>query len=327
MTLERPEFPDVIDSTLLATFRSCPQKAFRTYVEHWKPKGESVHLVAGKAFASGLEATREAFYSQGANAEDAIATGVAALLKEYGEFQCPEDSPKGPYRMAGALEFYFDKYPLESDYAQPLVMPSGSRAIEFSFAQPLGVHHPVTGDPLIYCGRSDMIASFAEGIFVEDDKTTSQLGPSWSRQWDLRSQFTGYCWAARESGIEVNGVLVRGVSILKTKYDTLQSITYRSRWEVDRWLVQVQRDLLRMIDCWKEGMWDYNLDHACTEYGGCALLQVCKSPEPEEWLPVYFERRKWDPLAREETMLDTPAPNPTMYGELQTEPLVTGRVF
>ena len=69
--------------------------------------------------------------------------------------------------------------------------------------------------------------------------------------------------------------------ILKTKYDTQQVITYRSPYEVDRWLDQTCRDIERMIGCWKDGWWDYNLDHACAEYGGCALQTVCKSSDPE----------------------------------------------
>ena len=61
----RPMFPHSWDSTMLASFQSCPQKCFRTYLEHWKPKAESVHLVAGGAFARGVEVARKAFYEQG----------------------------------------------------------------------------------------------------------------------------------------------------------------------------------------------------------------------------------------------------------------------
>jgi hypothetical protein len=148
-----------------------------------------------------------------------------------------------------------------------------------------------------------MICDFAEGIYVEDDKTATQLGDSWTRQWELRSQFTGYCWAAREAGISVNGVLVRGVSILKTKYGSAQAITYRSGWEIDRWLGQVLRDLRRLESAWNEGYYDFNLGEACNSYGGCQFTNVCKSNEPETWLPMYFERKRWDPLERTETLL------------------------
>lgn len=298
--MTRTPFPAAIDSTMLAAFRSCPVKMHREYVQHYKPRTPSVHLHAGAAFARGLEVARKSFYEESHPAEDAIALGMSALIKAYGDFDCPLDSPKSLERMAGAFEFYFDRYPLETDNATPLVLPSGQRAIEFSFAEPLPINHPETDDLLIYCGRSDMIADFAGGTYIFDDKTASSLGPSWAKQWEMRSQFTGYCWAASRAGIRVNGVLVRGVSILKTKYDTQQAITSRAQWELDRWYEQTLRDLRRMIRMWEAGEWDYNLDHACAEYGGCTFVQVCKSADPQPWLDLYYEKRIWDPLTREE---------------------------
>jgi hypothetical protein len=52
---------------------------------------------------------------------------------------------------------------------------------------------------------------------------------------------------------------------------------------------------------WEEGYWDYNLDGACTDYGGCSFVKVCKAKDPENWLPVYFAPKVWDPLLRKET--------------------------
>jgi len=294
-------FPHTFDSTMLGAFRSCKHKMFRSYVEHWKPKSESVHLVAGGAFAKGIEIARKAFYEQGKSKEDAEGAGLNALLVAYGDFECPAESAKSANRTAGALEFYFERYPLGDCGATPLTFADGKRAIEFSFAEPLDILHPVTGDPILYTGRADMLAEFAGGNYCVDEKTTSSLGASWSKQWEMRSQFTGYQWAANRAGINVQGTLVRGVSILKTKYDTLQHVTYRSQYEVDRWYGQVLRDIQAAIGCWREGYWDFALDHACAEYGGCSMTNVCKSATPEDWLPMYFEKRVWDPLARKET--------------------------
>lgn len=301
--MTRPMFPHAVDSTILAAFRSCPQKAFRTYVQHWKPKSESVHLIAGGAFAKGVEVGRRAFFENGLSAADSEAEAIGALIQAYGDFECPSDSAKSLERMCGALEFYFAQYPLGADGMTPITLANGSRGIEFSFAEPLSIKHPVTGNPILYTGRSDMIADFAGARYIVDEKTTSQLGASWPRQWENRSQFTGYCWASAQSGVPVEGAIIRGVSILKTKYDTLQTITYRPQWEIDRWVHQVEVDLLRMIKCWEDGWWDYNLDHSCGDYGGCSLLQICKSEDPVSWLPMYFEQKVWDPLAKREITL------------------------
>lgn len=297
--LIRPPFPHVIDSSMLASFRSCQTKFFREYMLHYKPATPSVHLHAGASFARGLEVARRKFYEDGANEPDAIAYGMGALVSAYGTYECPQDSAKSLERMAGALEFYFDRYPMATDDAKPILLGS-RRAIEFSFAEPLEAINPETGDPIIFCGRADMVAEFASGVYIFDDKTTSSLGATWSKQWEMRSQFSGYSWAARRTGIPVNGVLVRGVSILKTKYDTQQAITNRADWEIERWYEQVHRDIARMQQMWESGYWDYNLDHACSEFGGCMFLNACKSPDPQPWLDLYFTRRVWDPLLREE---------------------------
>lgn len=299
-----PIFPSLWDSTMLSSAKSCWNKFFNEYIMHWKPKDLSVHLHAGASFASGLEAARAAFYVEGKSAADSEALGLGKLLTHYGDFECPADSAKSAARMAGAMEFYFDNYPLGADGANPITLASGKRGIEISFSEPLPLAHPVTGDPLLYCGRLDMAAHYAQGLFVEDDKTTSQLGATWSKQWDLRSQFTGYCWGLWKcAGIKPNGVLVRGVSILKTKYDTQQAITYRSDAQIEEWYQVTLDTIQEALARWKSGYWRKTLDHACSEYGGCAFRQPCLSPNPQPWLETYFERRLWNPLTREETLL------------------------
>lgn len=301
----RPPFPEVIDSTIIAAFRSCPQKFFLEFIEHWKGKDRNVHLHAGAAYARGLEVARRSFYEDGKPAGDAVALGLAALLQAYGDFQCPEDSAKSASRTAGALEFHFDRYPLGADKAVPLDLPDGKKAIEFGGVEALTLLHPVTGNPLQYSWRMDMAIGYDGMRLGMDDKTTSQLGASWPKQWDLRSQFTAYTWGAEVGAYKLNlqGFLVRGISILKTKYDTLEAITYRPAWQIARWQKQVERDIARMLACWTEGYWDYSLDHACTEYGGCQFRNACLMPEPAPLLEQQFMRRRWDPVRREEVVL------------------------
>lgn len=300
---ERPPFPEIVDSTMLAAGRSCGQKVYLEFFQHWKGKEPNVHLHAGASYAAGLERARRAFYELGASADDAVAFGLRALMEHYGSFECPPDSAKSLERTAGALEFYFDRYPLETDKATPIQMPDNKRAIEFGGVEALEIKHPVTGNPIQYSWRLDMAVDFEGMRLGLDDKTTSQLGASWPRQWDLRSQFTSYVWGANRNGLELQGFLVRGVSILKTKYDTLQALTYRPQWQIDRWYEQVHRDLARWIVMWEEGHFDYNLDHACTEYGGCQFRQACQMVDPQPLLEMHFERRKWDPVRREEIKL------------------------
>jgi hypothetical protein len=289
----------------MAAFKSCPQKAKLEFIDHWKLRDQSVHLHAGAAYATGIEKARVAYYIDGKSPDESLQIGLHALLTAYGNFECPPESPKSAERTAGALEYYFSQYRLGEDRAIPMTLPGGKRGIEFSFLEPLDIAHPETGEPILYSGRMDMMVEY-EGMHLgEDDKTTSQLGASWPRQWDLRSQFTGYVWGAARAGIKLDGFLVRGVSILKTKYDTLQAITYRPQWLIDRWYEQLIRDINKMIQAWESGYWDWNLDHACAEYGGCPFKSVCQMREPMQLLTQQFQRRRWDPVQRTETVLDS----------------------
>jgi len=298
----KPPFPRVLDSSIISTFRACEYKAWMEYFHHWKSRNPSIHLHAGKCFASALEAARIAYFVQGHAPEAAQALALETMRSEWGDFEAPADSPKSLDRMMGALVYYFERYPLPTDTARPIKL--GDRyGIEFSFAEPLDIPHPETGEPLILAGRADQIVSFAGGIYIEDDKTTSQLGPSWARSWDLRSQFTHYCWAAHRMGIRVDGVLVRGVSILKTRYDTQEAVTFRPPWMIERGIRQLEKDIRRMIRAWESDDWGMNLDHSCSDFGGCTFRQICLVSDPQPFLEAGFEKRRWNPLTRIEEVV------------------------
>lgn len=297
------EFPKIVDNSMLNTFRACPQQFFRTYMQHWKHETPSIHLHFGKCFAAALEMARRAFYIDKQDPETALALAIHSAITEWGERDAGEDGAKSLSRLCGALEYYFSVWPLDTDPAQPVAYANDSRGIEFSFVNELDFQHPVSGLPLLYSGRADMVVQLANGIFIEDDKTATSLGPSWTKKWELRSQFTGYAWALQRAGKKPDGVLVRGVSILKTKYDHAQALTFRAQWEIDRWYEQTIRDLGRMQRAWEENYWDFNLGDSCDGFGACDYVQVCKAQRGEEWLPIQFRRRRWDPLTRTEIEL------------------------
>jgi hypothetical protein len=302
-TMTDPYFPVAFDSSIMATGKACPQKLFLTHFEDWKPREPNVHLHAGGAFAHGMKVAREAFFVEGASADDSVAKGMGALMKFYGSFEAPADSAKSCERMIGAFEFYFANYPLEHGTCEPITMPDGKRGIEFSFSSPLPVLHPVTGDPIIYCGRMDAILEYAGASYITDEKTTTSLGPTWSRKWDLRSQFTGYAWGCKQYGIEVAGTIVRGASILKTKFDTAQAIVYHPPWQIDRWFEETCDWLEDFIAMWKRSHFRHALDDACTDYGGCPFREACLSPDKGPWLETAFTKRRWNPVTHTETAL------------------------
>ena len=307
MVTERPEFPKLVDSTMRGAYKSCPQKFFREFLQGLAPKGMSEHLVFGASYARGLEVVRRLYYERGVTLDDALIEGIAGATIEWGNFEPPEHSPKQYTRMIGALVEYFEEHRPGTDWLKPH-MRDGKACVEICFSLPIpDTAHPVTGDPILYGGRFDMIGEDHTHLWVEDDKTAMQLGNQWLKQWELRGQLTGYCWAAKTFGFPVAGAIIRGLSILKTKYGHAQAIEYRNDWEIERWLYQLSRDVNAMIENWKEGYWDFALDSACASYGGCPMLPLCTKKDPEPWINQYYEVRRWDPTKKNPAELIIPS--------------------
>lgn len=308
MKLPKPDFPLVWNDSLRSAFVNCPRSAFWEFFHHFKSTSPNIHLHAGKAWAAALETARMAYYGEKLDKHTAQALGLETLVREYGDFVAPErgsGNSKSLDRLIEAFTYYFLAFPLDTDAVQPHYGRDGKPMVEFSFALPLAedLLHPVTGEPILYAGRADMVATYAGALSIYDDKTTSQLGMSWGNQWTRRSQFSAYSWAAREYGMPVSQIVVRGIAILKTSINHAQSITVRTPHNVAEWHTQVIRDIRRAIECYNSDYFDVNLSDACSSYGGCGFLQACTSSNPEPWLTGGFQRRIWNPVDRTETVI------------------------
>jgi len=293
------DFPDIIDSTWRKDLASCGMKFNRSAIQKIKPKGQSIHLHFGGCFARGVEVFRKSYYgSKKLSVDEALLAATSAILKSWGD-DVDFGMDKGNKNLTScidAVHSFFEYYDPLLDAIQPH-MVKGEPAVEFNFALPIpGIIHPTSGKPILYTGRFDMLAEYQSSLFIDDEKTTTQLGQSWANNWEMASQITGYLWAAKQYGYPVAGAVIRGVGILKNDIKHLFVIQQRAQWEIDRWLRQLQRDLKKAIESWKTGEWDYALDGACSSYNGCPFMTLCKSNQPEKWLDTYYEENTWNPL-------------------------------
>lgn len=300
-------FPEVIDSTLRNDFVSCPQKFWLSRILGLAPKGGSVHLIAGGAFAKGIEVTRRRFYEEGINEHDAIADGVLAAWAEYDSFD-PGDryQNKSADRVGYALVEYFCEYPLKTDRVQPYRRADGKTAQEFEFTFPLETKHPVTGNPLLYGGRFDMVGQYMSGLWVVDEKTATRLGPSWLKSFTLRGQLVGYCYAAQQFDLPVSGFIVRGISFLKDYYGHAEVIEPVPSHRIERWREQVEIDARNMVRSWEREEWGWSFGDACNSYGGCPFQTLCTKEEPSDWYDSAFEVSRWTPITGEVIRPDQP---------------------
>lgn len=293
------QFPHVIDSTMRNDYAGCPKKFEYARIFGLSSLGGSVHLIAGAAFAKGCEVARRSFYQSGQSEMDAIVSGVLAAWEHYGNFE-PEDKyqSKSADRVAYAIVEYFTEYPLATDKLQPYFRADGSPAIEFEFSFPLETRHPISGDPLLYGGRFDMVGEYLSDLWVVDEKTTTRLGPSWLKSFTLRGQLLGYCYAAKSFGLPVNGFVIRGLSFLKDYYGHAEVLEVVPEYRLEQWREQVEDDAQKMVMDWNRGRFGWNFGDSCNNYGGCPFMKLCDKQDWTEWWQQYFEIDYWNPLER-----------------------------
>lgn len=301
-------FPPVIDNTMRKSFL-CPTRFRRAHIDHLHPVADVAwDPLAGRAFASGIEATRLAYYGEGASIRDAIMRGRTACLEAFAAHTCPPGTSKTPANMIAAIAYYFNVWPLDAtDALLPYRDATGVPSVEVTFDFHLPIPHPDTGVPIRYAGRFDMLAQGAGGrTYVVDEKTAGKLGDTWMYQWDLDAGLCGYVYGAmhhcdhyplldRENILAV----VRGVSILKSGFGHAEVTLNKPRWMVARWAEQLYRDVTRMVQAYEGGLWDMDLANRCTEYGRrCAFMPLCMAKNPERLIEGNYRERIWNPLQR-----------------------------
>lgn len=298
----RPDLPQHFDSTMRSCFVSCPQKFKLEFMHGFRPPGTSVDLHAGGCFAKAIETVYHGVWVDGNDTATALRRALAVYLIEWGDYEPPphKNTAKTKDRVWEAVEAYFEKYPPREDHVQPYFSADGKPSFEYSFAIPLvGDGFPLhpSGEPFMYSGRFDALGKYMGRPVVRDEKTMGQTsGKNWAEKWALRGQFMGYVWACQQLGLDLDTVVIRGVGILKTKFDLPEAIVPFSKYQIDQWHEQLRHDLWRLRRAYDDGYFDYNFGDACNSFGNCMFMDVCRSPNPESWYSN-FQVRHWNPLA------------------------------
>lgn len=301
-------FPAFVDSTMLAAFRSCQTKFNYNFLRNLHADGKSIHLVAGGAFAAGLEAARRKVFTPKAlmpeelaalpplDQDGMILAAFQAFAKSWGTYSYSLDMQKSFVNTFYALDVYLRDYHPLTDFIQPMFDADGIPRVEFSFAIPLPVKHPVTHDPILFTGRFDLLGTWDGVPVVVDEKTTTALGEQWRRQWDMRGQFLGYCWACQQLGYPVTNAVARGTAILKTKVNFMTVPVHFPQHLINRWYDNLIITLHDMIRVWESSIYRMSFGEACNSYGGCPYTMLCTAAEPSRWFNNYTYR-EWNPLS------------------------------
>jgi len=299
------DLPIVWDNTMLMSFRKCPRSFFNSYMQHLRSDAVAIPLLFGGTFAKGLEIYRKSYYAHSGNPEIAFERAYSAMITAWGDNPShigKEDEKRTFDRCAHALLEYFRNWPVATDLLQPH-MSNNVPTFEYSFAVVLEPEmgfplHP-SGAPFILAGRLDLLGTYDSLPIIEDDKTTTMMGPKWIDQWTTRHQFLLYGWALRHLGFKARHYMVRGICIRKEETAFEQTPPLRLQdYLLDKIGHEMKGTLADAVMMAEHKTFERRFGDACYSFfRQCPFWNSCSArPENEMSFLKTLPRNKWDPL-------------------------------
>jgi len=273
----------VIDNTALNAFRACDWEYWASMVQHRRSGSSSPALHYGTVMHTLLEifyktrdvdvaiAVAESKYSGKAPKADDYRTLDRATLvfkewvKTYGTIDTPADHTVG-WPDAPAVEL-----------STQVMLPRAN---------------------VPYAVRIDRLVEIHGLLYVEDHKTTSQLGPFYFEEFKLSPQMMGYVRVAELlTGRKVHGVRINAICTLKGSAKFQREIIPISRDRLDDWEDQIKLTYDAIQRAHDSNTWVKR--YACTRrYGKCSYFDVCSLPSDLQMLALQqdFPMSEWNPL-------------------------------
>ncbi len=283
-----PVAPAALDSSMVQTYVDCPSKFYLEYVLGLKPSEPNPALSYGTIWHGALEILAK---------ENDLEVALAYIDENEHHLPLFDDKNRTAARMQADLLAYAGEYASVDASQKILAIEKG-----FDLELPSGIR---------YCGRIDQVREAGPiGLFPLDHKSTTFLDHQYYHRMEMGFQFKGYAWALDQliPGERVERAMVDVYHILKTKTNfERKSFIYGPRVMAD-WLNSISRITEQIMEGLTKHLHDP--DHwfmnfrSCGDYGGCPFQAVHKMEDVgnarNNTLEMFFEVRRWDPLAHEE---------------------------
>lgn len=302
----------IIDSTKLQAFQTCPRKYFYEYILGWRPETPNHHLHFGSAMHKALEYIHQHPESYEDNKH--LMFAFTAFLDEWRKF-FPESCddmfwPKSPMVMLQALAAYVQKWSSDpQDFRVLYTEISGSA--------------PISEDRVIHFRMDTIIEDLQtrmKGCLEHKSASSDWL---WEAQWPLKIQVGTYSHVLHclFQPDEIGNVIMNGIFFKKNKTNTValhRLPIYRTQAHLQQWLWtvnllvdQIEYETSIMLD----GKWEDPSQlfeafplcgESCIKYGVCPFHDFCcawSNPlaRSVSGPPPGFTQEYWDPRVGEAT--------------------------
>lgn len=282
------------DQTSIKLAEECLYKYKLRMIDGWRPRGTSVHLFFGGAYASALEHFYK-FVAEGKSRDEALVEVIReALITTWidGQPWTSDHNTKTRENLIRTIVWYFEQF--KDDPCETVILSNGAPAVEHSFRLPVD-------DGIIFCGHLDRLVSYSEKIYIQDQKTTgSTITQRFFSNYSPDTQITGmYPFAGRAIfNLPVKGVMIDGAQIAVGFSRFERGFIFTDEASLNEWYDDAMFFITQARTATKENHFPKNRS-SCHKYAGCEFREVCKlSPHVrEQFLKADFEQQEtWDPM-------------------------------
>lgn len=299
-----PYIPRPIDNTALADYMACPRKYFYGMVLNRRRRGATAPPLA---FGTSWHAALEAHYKTGGDRYSV----ELAIMRSWEQHDRPDDH-RTMERVLSCYDAYCNHW---GDHASDT--SRNGRTVGFPenpmVEIPVEIAWPGGAHP--YTGKIDRILEINGLYYVEDHKTTSQLGAQYFQQYDPNNQMMGYAWLAQKlTGLRIAGVRINALGVLKTQTKLAREIVSYSKERLEEWGQNYNSWVHRLEDSYKYmqeadehgvppeeaalSAFPHNFMACSAKYGMCQYASVCSfQPARRSYvLETEFSEKEWDPM-------------------------------
>jgi len=294
---------EILDSSKVQDFLSCPRHFFYRYVLGWTPESTSIHLIFGEAWHRAMETILKMGYTD-EGVDKAYFNFLTYYRKYFSEIEDNNNFPKSPASVIPALVEYIDTWRKEDQ---------GNTVLYTEIAGTVPIN-----DNRAICFRMDsIIQNEKRGVFSLEHKTGSAVTKGWYDQWQNKIQSGTYMHVMaslyeKTWGVMINGSIFRkkGNAFIRHPLRINSDIMSLWLWEVNHIvdMIRWNMDELDKVDPEQQVMTAFPRNgEYCTKWGRtCPFHDFCgawsnplkhyNSEEP----PLGLKTEWWDPSDRSE---------------------------
>lgn len=276
--------PEVLDSTAIMTYKTCPRKYQYRMVYGYDVKDTMPYFAFGTAYHK----FREQLELEPKEQDDKITFQNAAARAIQHWNVAGVEAPVGTKwdflntaRLIQSLQTAFTHWKKEKHEGKIVVVASEQ---SFSLRLPDGT---ITG------GRADQIVRWNGKVWGRDFKTSSKLGPFYERTLEPNDQFTRYTWAESQlAGEKVQGQIVEVLyNSKKEGPKIIPYMTSRTEWQLETWIKEHRFWTNQIRQSREQNLYPMN-EKSCAF---CEFHSVCKMPSEPSMLQHLKSNYKLNP--------------------------------